>query len=44
MAGRLTGSAAVFDADWDMPGLPGDLAIGEGWVVALASTVRMLRR
>ncbi len=29
VAGRLTGSAAVFDSDWDMPGLPGDLAIGE---------------
>jgi pullulanase/glycogen debranching enzyme len=28
VAGRLTGSAAVFDSDWDMPGLPGDLAIG----------------
>lgn len=27
MAGRLTGSASIFDADWDA-GLPGNLAIG----------------
>lgn len=31
VAGRLTGSAAIFDADWDpAAGLPGNLAIGEG--------------
>lgn len=35
VAGRLTGSAAIFDADWDpAAALPGNLAIGE-WVLQL---------
>lgn len=29
VAGRLTGSAAIFDSNWDA-GLPGNLAIGAG--------------
>ncbi|KAL4447190.1 hypothetical protein ABPG77_007223 [Micractinium sp. CCAP 211/92] len=36
MAGRLTGSAAIFDADWEA-GLPGNLAIGRRPAFAMNS-------
>ena len=45
VAGRLTGSAALFDADWDA-GLPGNLAAGKragiDWRVGSGGVLRVI--